>query len=155
MKLGTYRAIGCAVELLSNSTYHGGLPMAMYMNTEIYPPIIHRQCCFYFDEFGKPVALVTWAWLSAEIEREVLKSGRQLSQDDWCSGNNLFFNDWICPYKNVRSVVNDMRQNIFPDQIASSVRRNPDGTVRKVNRWIGSLVKPSSLSCASEDVVID
>ena len=30
-----------------------------------------------------------------------------------------------------------MWDNIFPNEIATSLRRNPDGTVRRINRWTG------------------
>jgi len=28
-------------------------------------------------------------------------------------------------------------QAVFPDEIASSLRRTPDGSVRRVNKWTG------------------
>jgi cytolysin-activating lysine-acyltransferase len=81
--------------------------------------------------------MVTWAWLSEPVERDVLATGRALARDEWQSGEHLFCNDWITPFGNMREVAHDFMHNIFPNSVASSIRRNPDGTVRRVNRWTG------------------
>ena len=81
--------------------------------------------------------MVTWAWLSRDVEADVLATGRALDRDEWKCGDRLFFNDWITPYDNTREVLHDMTHNVFPGAVATSLRRNPDGTVRRVNRWTG------------------
>ena len=81
--------------------------------------------------------MVTWAWLSDEVECDVLATGRALTEEEWNCGDRLFFNDWVTPHNNIREVLHDMTHNIFPDEIATSLRRNPDGSVRRVNRWTG------------------
>jgi cytolysin-activating lysine-acyltransferase len=75
--------------------------------------------------------------LSEEVERDIHATGRALAGDEWQSGERLFCNDWITPHGNMREVAHDFMNNLFPDAVASSIRRNPDGTVRRVNRWTG------------------
>ena len=82
--------------------------------------------------------MVTWAWLSDDVQSDVHATGRALQRDDWTCGDRLFFNDWITPYANIRDVVYDMTHNIFPNEVATGLRRNSDGTVRRVNRWTGA-----------------
>ncbi|HHL20053.1 MAG TPA: toxin-activating lysine-acyltransferase [Aliiroseovarius sp.] len=84
-----------------------------------------------------PTAMATWAWLSEETERDVHATGRALNEDEWNCGKRLFFNDWITPYGNIREVLHDMTHNTFPNEVATSLRRNPDGSVRRINRWTG------------------
>ena len=93
-----------------------------------------------------PTAMVTWAWLNGDVERDVHETGRALSHEEWNCGKRLFFNDWITPYNNIREVLHDMTHNIFPDEAATSLRRNSDGTVRRVNRWTGSTCAVSMTS---------
>jgi hypothetical protein len=36
-----------------------------------------------------------------------------------------------------RAVMAENRDVLFPDHIVSSLRRNPDGSIRRVNKWVG------------------
>jgi cytolysin-activating lysine-acyltransferase len=132
-----YGSVGYALELLAQSEYHRQFPLGDYFRAEILPALWCGQARFYLTQEGIPTAMVTWAWLSEPVERDVLATGRALARDEWQSGEHLFFNDWITPFGNMREVAHDFMHNIFPNSVASSIRRNPDGTVRRVNRWTG------------------
>ena len=93
--------------------------------------------------------MVTWAWLSKEVERDVHATGRALVHDEWQCGNRLFINDWIAPYGNIRALTHDIGKNVFPDDVATSLRRNPDGSVRRVCRWTGSKRRKANAEAAS------
>ncbi|WP_395173504.1 toxin-activating lysine-acyltransferase [Roseibium alexandrii] len=119
------------------SDYHRGFKLGDYFRAEILPALSCGQLRFYLTEDGIPTAMVTWAWLSKEVEREVHLTGRALTQHEWKCGNRLFCNDWITPYDNIRDIVHDMTHTMFPNHSATSLRRHPDGSVRKINRWTG------------------
>lgn len=141
VNLDTYQAVGCALELLANSAYHRRFGVGNYLRTEIYPPLRLGFCRYYLNDSDAPSALVTWAWLSESVEQDIHQSGRALRHDEWQSGDRLFFNDWITPFGNLREVVGDMTRVHFPNEVASSLRRNPDGSVKRVNRWTGANVR--------------
>lgn len=132
-----YTSVGYALELLAQSDYHRQFELGDYFSMEILPPISCNQVRFYLTPEGWPTAMVTWAWLSEEVEKDVLCTGRALESNEWKCGDKLFCNDWITPYKNLREVVYDISHNVFPDQVATSVRRYSDGSVRSINRWTG------------------
>ena len=132
-----YASVGFALELLSRSEYHRQFPVGDYFRVEILPALDLGQARFYLTDEGLPTAMITWAWLSAEVERDVHATGRALEPSEWCCGDRLFFNDWITPFDNIAEVLRDMTHNIFPREVATSLRRNPDGSVRRVNRWTG------------------
>lgn len=136
-----YTCVGFSLTLLAQSKAHAAFPMTEYFQTEILPPLMKEQAKFYATEHGAPVAFVTWAWLDPSVEREILTSGRAIRADEWNCGKNLFFNDWITPYGNLREVVKDMTTGVFPDHKATSVRRNPDGTIRRTCKWTGLNVR--------------
>jgi hemolysin-activating ACP:hemolysin acyltransferase/aspartyl/asparaginyl beta-hydroxylase (cupin superfamily) len=136
-----YARVGYALELLAQSEYHRQYSLGDYFRVEILPALWCGQARFYLTPDGVPTALVTWAWLSEEVERDVHAAGRALKRDEWTCGDRLFFNDWITPYENIREVLQDMTQNMFLDEVATSLRRNPDGSVRRVNRWTGANVR--------------
>lgn len=137
VKLDYYASMGFALELLAKSPYHRQQKVGDYIRIEIFPAIAANQIRFYMSEDDVPSALVTWAWLSKEVERDIHNTGRALARDEWNCGSRLFFNDWITPYNNIREVAHDMTHNIFADQVATSLRRNQDGSVRRINRWTG------------------
>ncbi|MBK5933385.1 cytolysin-activating lysine-acyltransferase [Rhodovulum imhoffii] len=132
-----YASVGYALELLAQSEYHRQFKLGDYLRVEILPALWCGQARFYVTNEGIPTAMVTWAWLSPEVERDVHKTGRALANEEWNCGDRLFFNDWITPFDNIREVLHDMTHNIFPDEVATSLRRNHDGTVRRINRWTG------------------
>ncbi len=135
--IDTYASVGYALALLAQSEYHKAFEMADYFEIEILPPLWNGQARFYLTEAGVPTAMATWAWLSESVMQDIIETGRALEEDEWNCGEQLFFNDWVTPYNNIRDVVRDMTQNIFPNEEAVSLRRHPDGTVRSVKRWTG------------------
>jgi cytolysin-activating lysine-acyltransferase len=143
-----FASVGYALELLAQSPYHRQHKLGDYFRAEVLPALWAGQCRFYVTQEGLPTAMVTWAWLSAEVEREIHASGRSLSRSEWACGDRLFFNDWITPYGNIREVAHDMTHNIFPDQIATSLRRNMDGSVRRINRWTGVHIRKTEEAVA-------
>ena len=144
-----YAANGYALELLAQSEYHQRHPLGDYFRTEILPALWANQARFYLTDEGLPTAMVTWAWLSEDVETDIHATGRALAQEEWNCGGRLFFNDWITPYDNIRDVLHDMTHNIFPNEVATSLRRNPDGSVRRINRWTGVNLRKASKEAAA------
>jgi cytolysin-activating lysine-acyltransferase len=132
-----YASAGYALELITQSEYHRQRALGNYFRVEIMPALWCGQARFYLTPEGIPTAMVTWAWLNMDVERDIHATGRALKRDEWRCGDRLFFNDWITPYENTREVLHNMTHNIFPSEIATSLRRNSDGTVRRINRWTG------------------
>ena len=135
VNINYYASVGYALELLAQSEYHRQFKLGDYFRVEILPALWCGQTRFYLTPEAVPTAMVTWAWLSEEVERDVHRTGRALAGDEWNCGDRLFFNDWITPYGNIREVVQNRTHNIFPNEVATSLRRNPDGSIRRVNRW--------------------
>jgi cytolysin-activating lysine-acyltransferase len=133
-----YVGVGYALELLAQSKYHRQFSLGDYLWVEILPALWCGQARFYLTSDGAPVAMVAWAWLSEPVEHDIHATGRALAEEEWQSGSRLFFNDWITPYGNTSEVLRDMTVHIFPDEVATSLRRHSDGSVRKVNRWTGA-----------------
>ncbi len=147
--LNYFAATGYALELLAQSEYHRQYPVGEYFDVEVLPALWANQARFYLSDEGIPTALVTWAWVTPKVEAEIHKTGRALTHDEWNCGNQMFVNDWITPYNNIREIARDMKQNVFPDSTATSLRRNSDGSVRRVCRWAGvNLQRPKLRSVA-------
>ncbi|WP_170566483.1 toxin-activating lysine-acyltransferase, partial [Ruegeria atlantica] len=96
-----------------------------------------------------------WAWLSEDCEADVLSTGRALHEEEWHSGDRLFFNTCITSCDNTREILRDMTHNVFPNEVATSLRRNPDSSVRRVSRWTGINLRRFNLRSTNADVAGD
>ena len=132
-----YAQLGICYELLAHSNTHNGFRAGRYLNLQFIPPLLRQQIRIYFNEKAEPVGVVTWGWVTALTKKEMIENSRNIRADEWYGGDNLLFNDFVAPYGGVRAIIADLTANIFPQYKAFSVRRNADGTVRKVNHWIG------------------
>jgi cytolysin-activating lysine-acyltransferase len=80
--------------------------------------------------------MVIWAMISGQVESELHETGRQLSPEEWDCGDLLFINDFVAKGIRSQEIIRDMMTNVVPNALyASSIRRRPDGSIRKVNRW--------------------
>lgn len=136
VNLDYYTSTGFVLALLAQSPYHRRYEFGTYFRTEILPAMHANQIQLYHSDAGVPQAMVTWAWISETVETEMIMTGRSLRPNEWCSGDRLLFNDGIVIDVKLRDVMKDLMEHTFAGvPSAISLRRNPDGSVRRVNRW--------------------
>lgn len=140
-KVDHYAGIGCALEMLAMSPYHRQFELGWFLENEIFPPMRQGQSRFYLTRDGRPSGFLTWAMLSETVEREVHQTGRSIQKDEWACGDQVYFSDWIAPFSSSREIAKDVSENLFPNHVGSSLRRNMDSSVRRVNRWTGANVR--------------
>ena len=140
-----FAALGICLELLATSNYHSRFSLKYYFDVEILPALMRNQIRLYLSPSGRADALVTWAWLSTQIQRKVHATGRALASDEWTCGSRLFFNDGITRNGSLRAVSHDLIHSVFPDHVATALRRNPDTTVKRIYRWSGINLRKAML----------
>lgn len=133
----TLEIIGMIFSLLVKSEYHRQFTVSYYFQNEIIPPVELNQYKIYLNEQSQPYGFVTWAFINDSVQKDVHKTGGALKRHEWNQGENLFFNDWVAPFGGVRKLINDLTNNVFPDEIATSVRHNEKRQLTKVCRWYG------------------
>ena len=94
---------GEVCELLAESQIYGHWRMDKVIKTFV-PPIAHKQA-LVFRKGGKMVAIVTWAWVSDDALEDLKSGKRRIDLDDWKSGENLFFVDFLAPYGGVSKIM--------------------------------------------------
>lgn len=137
LKFDALTALGMTIGQLATSPYHQQFKLSYYLPVEILPPLKAEQFRCFLNAEGHPVGLTTWAWLTDQQKQDIHKTGRELQPEEWIGGEHPFVNDWITEPTAFRAVMTEKRDVIFPDHIVSSLRRNPDGSVRRVNKWTG------------------
>ncbi len=132
--------IGGIMLLSQHSPLHRRYVIAEWLQ-RIQPSLEHNQFCFYEDGQGRPVAFCNWAFLSASIRDQLLDGDREISANDWQSGQHIFIPEMIAPFGHGRAVVNDLRRRIFlPWQgqkvctVRGKVDQQFDRCIRKV-QW--------------------
>jgi len=137
LNLDIYTSVGCAAHLLSKSEYHKQFDLVGYINSQIIPPIVQGQSRIYLSPKNEPTAFISWARLSEAVWADISESGRSLEWHEWHSGERLYFNDFIAPYRNTRMVFKDLVLNVFPNEKeALSLRRLEKGGIKKRNAWV-------------------
>lgn len=101
------------------------------------PPIHRGQFKVYKNSEGRLTGIVTWAYVSNENDRRLREIGATPPMDAWSDGPNLWIIDLIAPFGDAMSISRDLQCSVFADwrEPVWALRRKPDGTVRKVNRW--------------------
>lgn len=132
-ELDFYGRLGIATLLLEKSPYHS--QWALYdADIELVLPLYLNQCKFYFNSQQNPVAFVTWSNITNSTKKKLINGG-QMALEDWNNGPLLLFNDFVAPFGHAQEIVKDLRNLDWPCDIAFSLRRAKDGSVKKVNYW--------------------
>ena len=135
-----YRLLGEVTSLLMSSDLHKQYKFSDLVYFFLTP--IHlNQFRIYKNTQGKPVGLVTWAFLSDEIEKKYMSMKYNLAAKDWNSGKNLWFIDFLAPYGDMKMVAKDLRNNIFPNHRGKSVKMDATGRIKGIGEWKGKMVK--------------
>lgn len=129
MKSATSAVLGEMVWLYSMSELHQSWPFGA-LQQWLVPAIAHKQYRLYHRE-GRPVGLVTWAWLSKDIETAYVRNTTSLQPKDWQSGDRGWLLDFIAPFGDAKRITQDLRHNVFPNDVGRFLRiRKNDETMR-------------------------
>lgn len=128
---------GIVAHLMSLSPLYGRFPMVS-LTVWIDPAILTNQFAIFYDTYsGDPVGYVTWAFLAPDVEHRWLTDQKvMLHFSEWNEGDNLWIMDFLALPGYCEDIVEFIERNMFLDHLqASFLRRNADGTVRKLSCW--------------------
>jgi cytolysin-activating lysine-acyltransferase len=127
-------ALGAAVRVLGGSRRHLGYTVAD-LSVYVATPILLGQFML-FHKGAMPVAFVAWAKLSESVAAGYASGTRELTADDWQSGDQLWFIELVAPFGHGAQVLRELRRGPFRTVHARSVRLY-DGGRRRVADWYG------------------
>ena len=132
-----YNLIGQIATLMLASEVH-----KKYLIDDIgamFLPAIHlNQFRIYRNKDGDPIGIITWAFLSKEIEEKYQKGERNLKLEYWKSGDNGWIIDFIAPFGHAKQIIKDLRNNIFPDKQGKALRITKDGKIKGIWKLHGA-----------------
>lgn len=97
----------------------------------IVPALITGQYRLYRRN-DRPIGYVAWGRLSATVETYYARDPSSLQPKDWKSGDRLWLLDWISPSGDTRYIANDLKNNIFPSEVARGLRWKKDSDTLKI-----------------------
>lgn len=107
-------ALGATVWLWMHSAMHRDAPL--HALPTLLLPIIKRGQYVLAFQHERPVFFLSWAWLNPESEaRYLTQPAIHMPQEDWDSGDRLWFCDWIAPFGHTRAMSKLVLQEVFPD----------------------------------------
>ena len=119
--------------LLTQSQQHKFMFLAD-MEWYFLPPFRLRQFrVFHKDK--SPIAFVSWAYVSEEVEERLKSGATRLKPEDWRSGDNLWLIDLCAPFGGGEFILRELRENVFKDQKVKSLQPSPDGSGMAVVEW--------------------
>lgn len=113
------RVLGAVTLLCSHSPVHREYTAAMIQHLFI-PPILLKQYLLYENSQG-PLAFCSWSFLSDKKLYQVQHEQYVISPNDWQSGSQLFFPDFLAPFGHCKRVVKDLRK-LFAGRKAHGLR---------------------------------
>lgn len=128
--------LGAVSWLMAHAPYHSQWNLFDF-EREIAPPIALKQYRLYHTDQGEPTGFVSWAFISSDVKQALITRARPMQLDDWKSGEIVLIYDLIAPFGHCTHIVNDLRSHQFANDESISIRRNLDGSVRKINQWVG------------------
>jgi cytolysin-activating lysine-acyltransferase len=131
-----YRLFGEVASLLMVSEFHRKY-LIHDIGSVFFPPVHLNQFRIYKNKLKDPIALITWAFLSKEVEEKYLSQEYILKPQDWKSGNRIWFIDFLAPFGHMRQVSKDIKDNIFPNDCGKSVRVDSNGKIKGIYNWYG------------------
>ena len=133
-----YNLIGQIASLMLSSEIH-----KKYLVDDIgamFLPAIHlNQFRIYRNKKGDPIGIITWAYLSDELQEKYQKGEKVLTKlEDWKSGDNGWIIDFIAPFGHAKEIIKDLRNNIFPDKEGKALRISKDGKIKGIWKLRGT-----------------
>jgi hemolysin-activating ACP:hemolysin acyltransferase len=106
--------------LLARNNLHRAYSIAEMQRRVMYPIGLGQFSIYRSDT--KPLALLTWAFVTDAIDRRFRTEVADLNPEEWNSGPHLWYMDFVAPFGHGGRVINDMLTKVFPDRIGRSQR---------------------------------
>jgi len=92
----------------------------------ILPPLTKKQFVVFRSEKNEPVAFVSWAKVSDEVEKRLLSGSTKLQPKDWDSGDKTYIMDVISPFAKSKDVLKELQEKHLKDVEAKILAPSKD-----------------------------
>jgi cytolysin-activating lysine-acyltransferase len=122
------QVLGEIVWLMSQSNLHKSFFISD-LEWFVMTPVILQQFRMFYDK-DKPIGVVLWASVDAEVSARLAEGGGKMRPQDWKSGNELWAVEVIAPFGGAEAMLKDLKDKVFPGrEIKADVVRDGKKTV--------------------------
>lgn len=113
--------LGRLTWLWMNSPLHNDWPI--YLLSRFALPPIELNQYLLLERDGMPVAYCSWAFITAETEKQYILNPSELNLSNWHGGDRLWFIDWVAPFAKRDSFsLRTALAKKFPNEVARAIR---------------------------------
>ena len=106
------QVLGEVVWLMSQSSAHKTFFIAD-LEWFVMTPIILQQFRLFYDK-EKPIGVVFWGQVDAEVEERLAAGGAKLRPQNWKSGDRLWVTEVIAPFGGAPVMVAALKEKVVP-----------------------------------------
>ncbi|MBL6665278.1 MAG: toxin-activating lysine-acyltransferase [Rickettsiales bacterium] len=92
----------------------------------IIPPLTKKQFVVFRSKKNEPIAFVSWANVSEEVETRLLSGSTKLQPKDWDSGDKTYIMDVISPFAKSKDVLKELQEKHLKNKKAKILAPNKD-----------------------------
>lgn len=89
----------------------------------VQPPLILDQCRLFMKD-KMPLGFISWAYVSEDVHQRLQQGNTRLEPHEWKGGEHLWLIDIVTPFGQREEMFNDLKQNVFPQQVAHYIQSN-------------------------------
>ncbi|WP_371169768.1 toxin-activating lysine-acyltransferase [Aliiroseovarius sp. 2305UL8-7] len=115
----------------------------------VLPPVHFNQFRIYRTE-QRPIGWVSWAYMSDEDARGYMAGDFDFKISTWNSGEHLWFIDFIAPYGHALKIAEDLKKNVFPNQVGFAPDLEAKDGSKRIRKFFGAKVKGIDMSEENE-----
>jgi len=122
------RDLGAFMVLLERAPVQQRYPLR-FLYTRLWPPLQTQQYLLQWQD-QRPLAFVTWAWLTPETSAHYRIHRHVLQATDWNAGDQLWFMEIIADHTQLLPLMQAVRQRLPPRTLAQWHRVTASGQVQ-------------------------
>ncbi|MDO5640377.1 MAG: toxin-activating lysine-acyltransferase [Neisseria sp.] len=108
-------------------------------------PVLKNGQFALFSRHARPLGYITWAYFDEAAEQRYLESNLSLLQNqDWQSGDRMWFVNWFAPLGHSREI-KSIAARLFPNQCARSLHHRGNERGMKIMLFKGKNMSAAQL----------
>lgn len=93
----------------------------------VLPAIATKQFALFRGTQNEPIAYISWASVSNQVQQRLTDKTSKLQPADWKSGDNIYIIDIICPFGPAKGLLKQLNEKQFQGKDVRVLRPKADG----------------------------
>ena len=117
--------LGSVSWLMTRSPFHKHL-FITDLEWLVMPAVALKQMRIFRNK-KMPIAYISWAYISEEVEKRLLSGSVKLAPNDWKSGDKIWIIDHVAPFGGGHQFLKIIQEQVFKDKEVNLLRPKKQG----------------------------